>query len=271
VTDTVVASARSDVGAVRAVNEDSFLARRPVFVVADGMGGHARGDKASQAAVHALAERLAPDASVTPDDVLDAIGQANHSVRSLSSAGDSGVAVAGTTLTGIVRVTTGTGDDSWMVINVGDSRVYGWDGRTLTQLSIDHSAVQELVDAGVLHPDEAEGHPDRNVITRALGADDEVDVDVWLIPAAGRQDFLICSDGLSKELTDEAIAAIVAETPLSACADALVSAAIEAGGRDNVTVIVVESLMGEAMNGDETTLDRHDSSRAALEDTRPRG
>ena len=94
-----------------------------------------------------------------------------------------------------------------MVFNIGDSRVYSWDGRTLEQLSVDHSAVQELVDAGLISAEDAERHPDRNVITRALGADEFVDPDVWLIPATGRQVFLICSDGLSKEVDDEQLAA----------------------------------------------------------------
>lgn len=247
---TLHASARSDTGSVRAVNEDSFISRNPVFLVADGMGGHARGDLASQAAVQVFTERIAEGSTPTTDDVLDAVAAANQEVRALSGAGDSGIAVAGTTLTGVVLVRNEETDARhWMVVNVGDSRVYGWDGRTLTQLSVDHSAVQELLDAGAIRADEVATHPERNVITRALGADPSVEVDVWLLPALGHQTFLVCSDGLCKELADNEIATILAETgrgrrPADSVADALVDAAVAAGGRDNVTVIVVESRLG---------------------------
>jgi serine/threonine protein phosphatase PrpC len=160
--------------------------------------------------------------------------------------------VAGTTLTGVVQVRR-HGEAQWLVLNVGDSRVYEWDDRGLTQLTLDHSAVQELLDAGLISPAEALVHPERNVITRALGADDDVDVDVWLLPATGARTFLVCSDGLTKELDDTQIVAIVDEhgdalasgddaSAPSAVADALVDAALDAGGRDNVTVIVVRSL-----------------------------
>ena len=126
-------------------------------------------------------------------------------MRALSDEGEEGTAVAGTTLTGVALVDAGDGAGfHWMVFNIGDSRVYAWDGRTLEQLSVDHSAVQELVDAGLISAEDAERHPDRNVITRAIGADEVVDPDVWLIPATGRQVFLICSDGLSKEVDDDA-------------------------------------------------------------------
>ncbi|MEO6827507.1 MAG: protein phosphatase 2C domain-containing protein [Microbacteriaceae bacterium] len=242
-------SARSDVGRVRKVNEDSFLARMPVFLVADGMGGHARGDKASQAAVRIFEERITEGSAPTPDTVLEAIHAANDAVRSLSEYADTGIARAGTTLTGVVQVRA-EGEDTdalthWMVVNVGDSRVYGWDGRSLVQLSVDHSAVQELMDAGAITPEQAARHPERNVITRAIGAEDSVDADFSLLPVGGRQTFLVCSDGLTKELDDGKIAGLLAETagqPDQDPATVLVNAALAAGGRDNVTVLVVESL-----------------------------
>ncbi len=168
-------------------------------------------------------------------------------MRALSDEGEEGTAVAGTTLTGVALVDAGDGAGfHWMVFNIGDSRVYSWDGRTLEQLSVDHSAVQELVDAGLLRAEDAERHPDRNVITRAIGADEVVDPDVWFIPATGRQVFLICSDGLSKEVDDEQLADILAGDTGHAAglAGELVDAALEHGGRDNVTVIVVESVLG---------------------------
>ena len=267
---TLAVSARTDVGAVRAVNEDAVLARDPVFVVADGMGGHARGDLASGTAVRVLDERLPEGADATPADVLDAVAAANDAVRSLSTAEASGVAVAGTTLAGIVAVNgSDAGARYWMIVNIGDSRVYAWDGSRLTQLSVDHSAVQELIDAGVISPAEADGHPERNVITRALGAADDVDVDVWMIPAGGEQMFLICSDGLSKELTDDQIAALLREHPQDArLADVLTDAAIAAGGRDNVTAVVVSS-WPSVPEADRDTVERPDH-RPYLEDTRPR-
>ncbi|QTX06341.1 serine/threonine-protein phosphatase [Agromyces archimandritae] len=243
-----------------------MLAAAPVYLVADGMGGHARGDAASRTVVETFTRHIERGTTSTPERVLDAIHTANDGVRALSGLGEEGTAVAGTTLVGVALVDTGDGASfHWMVFNIGDSRIYGWDGRRLAQLSVDHSAVQELVDAGVIRPEEAERHPERNVITRALGADDVVDPDIWLIPAEGRQVFLICSDGLTKELSDESIAAILAgdaEHP-AGMAGRLVEAAIEHGGRDNVTAVVVESTIGEADDA-ETTRDRR------IEDTRPR-
>lgn len=239
-------SAYTDVGRVRAVNEDSFLAADPMFFVADGMGGHSFGDRASQAAVAALAAAVPGGSEPTPDDVREAVASANAAVRDISAPEDTGQARAGTTLTGVARVVTDTGPH-WMVVNVGDSRVYTWDGRTLEQLTIDHSAVQELLDMGAITPAQAVNHPERNVITRALGSDEVVEPDVWILPARGSQTFLICSDGLTKELSDEIIAGVLAgdvvfgdatENPV---ARQLVEAATIAGGRDNITVIVLES------------------------------
>jgi len=139
------------------------------------------------------------------------------------------------------------GDDvgfHWMVFNVGDPRVYTWGGHKLAQLSVDHSAVQEMVDAGLISAREAEHHPERNVITRAIGADESVDTDVWLLPATGKHAFLICSDGLTKELDDGDIARIVtahaAHAASGSLADALVDEALVQGGRDNVSVVFIE-------------------------------
>jgi len=158
---------------------------------------------------------------------------------------------------------------------VGDSRTYSWDGRSLTQLSIDHSAVQELVDLGQITKLEAEHHPNRNVVTRALGADDIVDADVWLLPARARQTFLLCSDGLTKELDDDEIARIIVfhdqqtarEPDGPSLAERLLGAAIAAGGRDNVTVVVVESELPDDLRDPEETIDR---DPRFLEDTMPR-
>lgn len=256
------------------MNEDALLAHAPVYVVADGMGGHARGDAASRAVVETFRRHLDTGAPSRPEQVLDAIHSSNEVVRSLSTDGDEGTAVAGTTVAGVALVDAGEGRGvHWMVFNVGDSRVYFWDGRRLEQVTVDHSAVQEMVDAGLLHADDAERHPDRNVITRAVGADDVVEPDVWLIPAGGRQVFLICSDGLSKEVGDEAIAEVLAggSSHAAGLAGELVDAALAAGARDNVTAVVVESDLGEVPEGDETTRDRDDALARTAEQTRPRG
>jgi serine/threonine protein phosphatase PrpC len=268
----VAYSARTDVGLVRSVNEDAYLAAAPVYLVADGMGGHARGDAASRTVLETFRRHLEPDERATPEQVLDAIHSSNDAVRALSGAGEEGTAVAGTTLAGVALVDAGDGGLCWMVFNVGDSRVYAWDGRRLEQVSVDHSAVQELVDAGVIDASEAERHPDRNVITRALGADEFVEPDVWLVPVAGRQVFLICSDGLTKEVDDDTIARVLAGGGGHAAglASELVDLAVERGGRDNVTAIVVESEGGRtADHDDETTRDREDAL-GDLGETAPR-
>ncbi|MGO4594168.1 PP2C family serine/threonine-protein phosphatase [Leifsonia sp. 2TAF2] len=262
---------RSDTGAVRHVNEDSALAQDPVFVVADGMGGHARGDLASRTAVESLARTLQPGTRPTPLEVVTAIDEANAAVRSLSGADESGAAVAGTTLTGIVRVRVPElASEQWMVVNVGDSRVYSWDGRELRQLTVDHSAVQELVDAGLITEAQAAVHPERNVITRALGAEDFVDTDTELVAEQGRQTFLICSDGLTRELSDQRIAEILAQGHPDP-ASVLVDAANEAGGHDNITVIVIESVTGDDAPAPVDTRDRaNDDDGREFEDTQPR-
>lgn len=277
VTVALAFAGHSDVGAVRKVNEDSFIAAPPAFVVADGMGGHAHGDVASRTAVAVFARLFADAETPRPQQVLDAINLANDEILGLS-AGD---ALSGTTLSGvaIVRIEP---DDAyrWMAFNVGDSRVYRWDGRTLLQLSVDHSAVQELVDAGAITRAEADVHPERNVVTRALGADPIVDPDVWLLPVSGHQTFLICSDGLTKELGDAEIAEIIVfhaaatarsdTRPQPTLPERLVAAAVSAGGSDNVTVVIVEADFAGARWGvGEETIDRG-PMRPSLEETRPR-
>ena len=264
----------TDVGAVRTVNEDDLFARPPVFLVADGMGGHARGDAASRSVVTTFAAHIAGGDPSTPERILDAIHSANRAVRELTP-GDDGTAMAGTTVSGVALVDAGEGSGvNWMAFNVGDSRVYSWNGRTLEQVTVDHSAVQELVDSGLILPDEAEAHPDRNVITRAIGAHDTVDIDAWLIPLAAAQSYLICSDGLSKEVPHDAIADVLATAPDAAeAARRLVEAALEHGGRDNVTALIVESVAADVDDDDdpEATRDRVDTSVDEDTTTRERG
>ena len=268
----------SDRGAVRRLNEDSFLVSLPLFAVADGMGGHAFGDLASQAAVNALSEAFTGTIHATAPQVLEAIHRANEAVLAVSGGSD---VVSGTTVSGVAFVGVGpTESPHWMAFNVGDSRIYRWDGRHLLQLSVDHSAVQELVDLGEITQLQAITHPDRNIVTRALGADTIVDPDIWLLPARGRQTFLLCSDGLTKELSDDEIARIIVfhgseqvresdGLPIT-LAERLVRAAVAAGGSDNVTVVIVESdLVGSDSTSSEDTVDR-DAMPGFLEETKPR-
>jgi PPM family protein phosphatase len=262
---TIAISSATDVGRVRKVNEDSFITSHPVYAVADGMGGHAFGDQASQRAVAALA--VLADTEPTPATVLAAIAAANAAVAGLTSGTDT--LVAGTTLTGVALVLAGVPKrEHWMAFNVGDSRVYSWDGRDLLQVTVDHSAVQELVDSGQLAPDEAMSHPERNVITRALGVTADAEPDVWLIPVNGAQTFIVCSDGLSKEVSDARIAQTLAEHSSNelSMAQALVQLALDSGGKDNVTVVVLSSTSEAVEALDESTLD----AIRSLEETTPR-
>src|SRR5690554_1549195 len=197
----------SDVGNVRRLNEDSLLAAPPVFLVADGMGGHSFGDRASQSVVATFRSTLGTVDAPSPESVVATIASANEALMAMREPGND--SVSGTTLTGLALVSTVSGY-RWMVFNVGDSRVYRWDGRALEQVTVDHSAVQELLDAGQITALEALSHPHRNVVTRAIGVHDEVDADVWLLPVTGKQTFLVCSDGLSRELADDQIAQILA-------------------------------------------------------------
>ena len=269
----------SDRGVVRRQNEDSFLASLPLFAVADGMGGHAFGDRASQAAIGALAQAFDGTTHATAQQVLETIHRANEAVLAVTGGSDE---VSGTTLCGVAFVEIGPTDSHhWMAFNVGDSRIYSWDGRHLLQLSVDHSAVQELVELGEITRLQATTHPDRNIVTRALGADTTVDPDIWLLPARGHQTFLLCSDGLNKELSDDEIARIIVfhgseqmresdGLPIT-LSERLVSAAVAAGGSDNVTVVVVESdLVGSSAKSSEETVDR-DAMPGLLEETKPRG
>ncbi|MFT2692647.1 PP2C family protein-serine/threonine phosphatase [Clavibacter zhangzhiyongii] len=243
-------AARTDVGSVRAVNEDGLLADPPVWLVADGMGGHAFGDRASATLVETFGG-LSGDAPVTRDLIVEAVDASNDAIGDLITGDDPPGTVAGTTLAGVALVRSDEGEPLWMVFNVGDSRVYAWTDGRLQQVTVDHSAVQELVDQGRMTRAEAERSPVRNLITRAVGSHDEVEADEWLLRVAEHQVFLICSDGLTKELDDEAIAAVLHLSHadgggVDRAADALVAQALASGGRDNVTVVVIEATAVDA-------------------------
>jgi len=266
---SVNVSARSESGRVRPHNEDSVLARFPLFLVADGMGGHFRGDLASSTAIRVIDEAIDPGSPTTPEAVLAAVRAANRAIR--RSIGGSGIGVSGTTLTGLVATVADNGDRHWMVLNVGDSRVYRWNGRSLTQLTVDHSLVQELMDAGLLTADQASRHPERSTITRALGVNDGLEIDAWLLPYDAAHTFLICSDGVTKELETAQLELILAthrDDESRSLADAIVEAALEAGGRDNTTAVVVEGV--RAGEGELVSTGTGARDLGELGDTRPR-
>jgi protein phosphatase len=236
--------ARTHRGRVRRLNEDAVLALPPVFLVADGMGGHAAGEVASGIVTRCfqtLQNRVRLDAG----EVLAVLQEANgrilaHASRSPAATG------MGTTACALVAVDNG-GRDELFAFNVGDSRLYRWRAGGLAQISVDHTAVQELLDGGVIDESTAAGHPDRHVITRALGIDPPPRPDVWfLAPIAGDR-YLLCTDGLTGELAVdrlvETMGAVV--DPVSA-ADLLVEQALQAGGRDNIAVVVVDVLAGSS-------------------------
>jgi protein phosphatase len=237
---TVVLSwaARSDVGYRRTSNEDSVVVASPIFAVADGMGGHAAGDRASAAAV----EHLAPRKGVKFSDVATLERSLADAAADIDTLAEDIPVGVGTTVTGAALMLV---DDTpvFAVFNIGDSRVYRLDGNELTRVTTDHSVVQEMVDAGVLAAEEAENHPESNVITRALGFRDDPRPDVTMVPVQRGLRLLVCSDGLTKELDDDRIRLhLAAGLTAAATAGALVDAALAAGGRDNVTVAIVDVL-----------------------------
>lgn len=241
----------TDRGRVREVNEDALLAYPPVFLVADGMGGHDAGDLASRIAVEEFAQ-LAGQPSASSDDVHACFTRTSTRIRAEFTRGRQG----GTTVAG-VAVTEHDGGWYWLVFNVGDSRVYRWSEDTLTQVSVDHSVVQELIESGELTHLAARRHPERHVLTRALGTGEPPEPDYWLLPAGVDDRLLLCTDGLTRELADDEIADVLAavDDPQEASA-LLVQHALERGGRDNVSAVVVDVATSTAPEQTHTTLPR---------------
>lgn len=228
--------AATDTGLRRAHNEDSLIAQSPMFAVADGMGGHSAGDIASAAVVSRLAEAVVADFTES-----EAIEFALHEATvDIGEAADEKALGVGTTVTG-AALTMEDGDPFWTIFNVGDSRVYAFENNELQQVTTDHSVVQELVAAGLIRAEDAESHPESNVITRAVGFNAEPRIDFWVVPVRKGVRLLLCSDGLTKEIDDERIRIQLGAglSPVET-AKALVHAALVSGGRDNVTTIVVD-------------------------------
>jgi serine/threonine protein phosphatase PrpC len=230
------AAAATDVGVLRSSNQDSYLIADDMFAVADGMGGHNGGEVASRIAVETLRDGVDhPDI----EQFVDAFQTANESIREQGRE-DPSLAGMGTTLVAIARVESDEGD-MIALANVGDSRCYLVDGEGLTQYTRDHSLVQTLVDNGQITYAEAEEHPQRNILTRALGIDSRVMTDSWeLAPVAGDR-WLMCSDGLFNEVSDDDICGVLRdEANPGEAAAVLVGMANEGGGRDNITLVIVD-------------------------------
>lgn len=224
---------RTDTGRQRPANEDSLLARTPLFAVADGMGGAQAGEVASRMAVDVLQEGIGQGTGTVAERLTDRVATANTRIFERART-DQGSAGMGTTLTAAYVDT-----DELVVVHVGDSRLYRYRDASLERLTDDHSLVEELVRQGRLTPEEAAEHPQRSIITRALGPESEVAIDSEVLAVQDDDLFLLCSDGLTTMVGDDAIADLLAaDGTLAEKASALVDAANEAGGRDNITVLL---------------------------------
>ena len=229
--------AATDVGMVRQSNEDAFSAEGELFVVADGMGGHNAGEVASALAITTM-KSGSRNGIHGPVQFKELVQQANTAIYT-ASLDDSTQAGMGTTVTAMA-VLPGE-DPRVMVANVGDSRTYLLRDGHLRRVSVDHSYVQELVNEGIISPEEARTHPRRNIVTRALGIDRSVMVDVFVQDVRTGDRLVLCSDGLVDEVSDAEILTVLRQhTDPQECAEALVMVANTNGGHDNTTVIVVD-------------------------------
>jgi serine/threonine protein phosphatase PrpC len=251
----------TDAGRKRRRNEDAFVHEPPLFAVADGMGGAQAGEVASRLAAAAFREFHEADEFAPEERVAAIIQEANKRIyeRARSDAEASGM---GTTITAALLV-----GDSVAIGHVGDSRAYRLRQGRLEQLTEDHSLVADLVRSGRLTPEEADTHPQRSVITRALGTDVDVDVDTFTVAAEPGDLFLLCSDGLTTMVDDDEITATIDRSgTLEDAARALLKAANRAGGEDNVTVVLFE-LAGETGLEETAVVGANGRGEADLEDT----
>jgi PPM family protein phosphatase len=261
--------AATDIGLVRATNQDNLLVAEPLFAVADGMGGHAAGEVASETAVRALEVAYRDTKEEEPARLGEATRAANTAVWDRARS-DPDLRGMGTTL---VAIAFANGDDRLAIANVGDSRAYRWRKGQLEQLTTDHNLVQELMEEGLVSEEEAPFHPQRNVVTRALGVDADVDVDVIEAAARPGDRFLLCSDGLGLEVDETEVAAVLGRLPdPDEAAHQLVAEARHNGGKDNVTVVVVDVVDEKEGKGFPTTAEAtavpapHDGSDPAQSD-----
>jgi serine/threonine protein phosphatase PrpC len=245
-------AARTDTGRQRHANEDTYLARSPVYVVADGMGGAQAGEVAARIAAEAFETHLG-DSGSAEERLSRVASEANRRIFELARS-DSSRSGMGTTLTGAL-----ISDDEVSIVHVGDSRAYLLRGGELRQLTRDHSLVEELRRRGRLTSEEAEEHPQRSIITRALGPDADVEADIHSHQARSGDVFLLCSDGLTSMVREEEVRRILVESnSLKAAVDALVQEANRKGGRDNITVVLFR-LASDAPKEVEAERERQDT------------
>jgi len=260
----VAAAAATDIGLRRRHNEDSVLALPGVYVVADGMGGYEAGDEASAAVVEAFRATAEGREALTLELLRDALELADEGVAAVAGGTSRG---AGSTVAG-AAIVEHEGSPHWVIFNVGDSRVYRHAAGALQQVTVDHSLGQELYATGRITAAELAVFPDRNVITRAIGALD-AEADSWVMPVRNGERLLLCSDGLTSEVPDEIIAGVLsAGGEPESIAEELIELAKRAGGRDNISVIIVEVRSGAADFGTETA---DDDEELLLETTIPVG
>lgn len=256
---TVTFGAVSDTGKLRNANEDSYLVGEHILAVADGMGGHNAGEVASAMAVQLLRDPTNQRID-SPDSFIELITTINEAIFKAAT-GTSEQRGMGTTLTAIAVADSAESESRVVVVNVGDSRTYILRQGELRQVTIDHSYVQELVSEGVISADDARTHPRRNIVTRALGIDSRVIADSWTLPIVDHDRYMLCSDGLVDEISNEEILAILMQNadPQRA-AESLLAAANDRGARDNVTVIVVDVRLtdGPLPNPVPTTVEGHE-------------
>ncbi len=243
----LVVGARTDVGRVREANEDSYVASAPLFAVADGMGGHIAGDIASATAIEVLQNEGAQISAADPDSLVRVLQDANTAIYD-KAAGDPTLHGMGTTCTLVI-----VDGPTAQIAHVGDSRAYLFRNGELSQITDDHTLVGRMVSEGRLSPEEAEHHPQRSIITRALGVDSSVDVDLLSLELTEGDRLVICSDGLSSMIGSDEITAVLTQAQdAQTAADRLVEQANEAGGEDNITVVVID-VGGEGTGGAPST------------------
>ena len=240
----MAATLRTDIGKLRKQNEDAawFDEQRAVFAVADGMGGHLAGEVASKMAIDAVKRMASQNPGIAA--LKDAVAAAHQSIfeRAQSHAECTGM---GTTLSVLWR-----GQNYVYIAHVGDSRIYRLRDGQLEQITQDHYLVEELVRAGLITREQARTHSRRNIITRALGTHGDNEPDLLVTDVQEHDLFLLCTDGLTSMVSDEDIRKTLMENPLEAAADRLIAMALEAGGRDNVTLILCTGKEGAAWNPD---------------------
>ena len=233
---TVTSFGVSDVGTVREINEDSYIIRPNLclWAVADGMGGHARGDFASQTVVDMLGHvRAWSQPRQMMHDVVARLEDANTTL--LKTAAESGSSAIGSTVVCLLAL-----DRQGLIVWAGDSRAYRVRQDRIEQLSKDHTVVEDLVDAGLLKPEEAEDHPHGHVLTRAIGAADSLELDFETVEITPGDCFVLCSDGLTGMVSDAEIRdTIITEHDLEDACQRLIAMAVERGATDNVTVVSV--------------------------------